>query len=156
MQTKITQALEEAISVMEGLSGEWQCKSIIKLCQEALEISKGIPDKSVAFVNANEDIVHEIQIAPWTDLYIIPTTEKLQSLEVLKNRAKVALGDSDVVCELAEALKPLANLDLSPGGLDKARDEQVVYARDDSKITVGDVRKARAALATVRSTTNED
>ena len=47
---------------------------------------------------------------------------------------------------LAEALRPLANLDLRPDGFDKRPDDQQIYARDRTAITVGDVRRAQAAL----------
>lgn len=47
---------------------------------------------------------------------------------------------------LAEALRPLAELDLRPDGFDKRPDSQVFYARDRTAITVGDVRRAQAAL----------
>ena len=53
------------------------------------------------------------------------------------------------VAALIEALRPLANLDLRPGAFDKLDNSQVVYARDNTTITVGDVRRARAALARV-------
>lgn len=47
---------------------------------------------------------------------------------------------------LRAALLPLANLDLRGSGFDQRPDDQIVYARDTTKITVGDVRRARAAL----------
>ena len=47
---------------------------------------------------------------------------------------------------LAEALRPLAELDLTPGDYDNRPDSQPIYARNRTAITVGDVRKARAAL----------
>ena len=47
---------------------------------------------------------------------------------------------------LAEALRPLANLDLRPDGFDKRPDDQTIYARDQTAITVGHVRRAQAAL----------
>ena len=46
---------------------------------------------------------------------------------------------------LAEALRPLAGLDLRPDGFDKRPDDQTIYARDRTAITVGDVRRAQAA-----------
>lgn len=54
------------------------------------------------------------------------------------------------VAELIEAIKPLAALDLRPDGFDKRDDSQPVYARDKTVITVGDVRRASAALANCR------
>lgn len=57
---------------------------------------------------------------------------------------------ADAVAELIEAIKPLAALDLRPGGFDKRDDSQPVYARDNTVITVGDVRRAAAALARCR------
>ena len=50
------------------------------------------------------------------------------------------------VDRLAEALRPLAELDLTPDDFDKRPDSQPIYARNKTSITVGDVRKARAAL----------
>lgn len=50
------------------------------------------------------------------------------------------------VQDLEEAIKPLAQLDLRPDGFDKRPDEQVVYARDNSTIKVGDVRRAAGLL----------
>ena len=47
---------------------------------------------------------------------------------------------------LREALRPLAELDLRPGGMGSRPDDSVVYARDKSRITVGDVKRARALL----------
>lgn len=49
--------------------------------------------------------------------------------------------------DLLEALRPFAALDLRPDGFDKSDDSQPVYARDNSVITVGDVRRAVAAIA---------
>lgn len=49
--------------------------------------------------------------------------------------------------ELLEALRPFAELDLRPDGFDQRDDSQPIYARDNSVITVGDVRRARAAIA---------
>ena len=54
------------------------------------------------------------------------------------------------VAGLIEAIKPLAALDLRPDGFDKRDDSQPVYARDKTVITVGDVRRASAALARCR------
>jgi len=59
-------------------------------------------------------------------------------------RARVA------VAELIEAIKPLAALDLRPDGFDRRDDSQPVYARGNTVITVGDVRRASAALARVQ------
>lgn len=53
----------------------------------------------------------------------------------------------DAVAELIEAIKPLAAIDLRPDGFDKRDDSQPVYARGNTVITVGDVRRASAALA---------
>ena len=47
---------------------------------------------------------------------------------------------------LAEALRPLAELDLTPDDFDQRPDSQPIYARNKTAITVGDVRKACAAL----------
>lgn len=47
---------------------------------------------------------------------------------------------------LAEALRPLAALDLTADDFDQRPDSQPIYARNNTVITVGDVRKARAAL----------
>lgn len=47
---------------------------------------------------------------------------------------------------LAEALRPLAELDLTPDDFDQRPNSQPIYARNNTVITVGDVRKARAAL----------
>lgn len=66
--------------------------------------------------------------------------EHLESL--IESRAAVG--------ELIEAIKPLAALDLRPDGFDKRDDSQPVYARDNTVITVGDVRRAAAALARCR------
>lgn len=49
--------------------------------------------------------------------------------------------------ELLEALLPFSALDLRPDGFDKRDDSQPVYARENSVITVGDVRRAVAAIA---------
>lgn len=49
--------------------------------------------------------------------------------------------------DLLEALEPLANLDLHAGEFDKMPDDQIVYERNNSRITCGDVRRARAAIA---------
>ena len=46
---------------------------------------------------------------------------------------------------LAEALRPLAGLDLTPDDFDQRPDSQPIYARNKTAITVGDVRKARPA-----------
>ena len=54
------------------------------------------------------------------------------------------------VAELIEAIKPFAALDLRPDGFDKRDDSQPVYARDKTVITVGDVRRASAALTRCR------
>ena len=59
--------------------------------------------------------------------------------ELIEARAAVA--------ELIEAIKPLAAIDLRPDGFDKRDDSQPVYARGNTVITVGDVRRASAALA---------
>src|SRR5687768_18131697 len=53
---------------------------------------------------------------------------------------------SAAIAGLVEALRPLAGLDLRGDGFDKRPDSQPVYARDASVITVGDVRRAVAAL----------
>ena len=50
------------------------------------------------------------------------------------------------VDRLAEALRPFAELDLTPDDFDKRPDSQPIYARNKTAITVGDVRKARVAL----------
>ena len=47
---------------------------------------------------------------------------------------------------LAEALRPLAELDLTLDDFDNRPDSQPIYARNKTAITVGDVRKARDAL----------
>lgn len=49
--------------------------------------------------------------------------------------------------KLLEALRPLAGIDLRPGGFDELADDQPIYARENSVITVGDVRRAIAAIA---------
>jgi hypothetical protein len=49
--------------------------------------------------------------------------------------------------DLLEALRPFAELDMRPDGFDKRDDSQPIYARDNSVITVGDVRRAVAAIA---------
>ena len=51
---------------------------------------------------------------------------------------------------LEVALRPLAELDLRPDGFDERPDTQTIYARDNSRITVGDVRRAIAAIAAQR------
>lgn len=53
---------------------------------------------------------------------------------------------TSILDELMEAVKPLANLDLQAGQLEKYDDSLTVYQRDNSKITIGDIRKARLAL----------
>lgn len=53
----------------------------------------------------------------------------------------------DEVEALRAALKPLAGLDLRPGQFESLADTQVVYARDNTTITVGDVRRARELTA---------
>lgn len=52
--------------------------------------------------------------------------------------------------ELTDALRPLAELDLRPGAFDAMGDDQTVYARDKSVITVGDVRRAKKLLSDAR------
>ena len=54
---------------------------------------------------------------------------------------------------LAEALRPLAELDLTPDDFDQRPDSQPIYARNKTAITVGDVRKACAALEQERRPT---
>ena len=44
------------------------------------------------------------------------------------------------------AIVPLADLDLRPDSLDRQPDDRIIYARNRTTITVGDVRRARAAL----------
>ena len=60
------------------------------------------------------------------------------------------LNARDAVAELIEAIKPLAALDLRPDGFERRGDSQPVYARGNTVITVGDVRRASAALARVQ------
>ena len=59
---------------------------------------------------------------------------------------RVGIAAHDRAERLAEALRPLAELDLRPDGFDKRPDDQTIYARDRTAITVGHVRRARAAL----------
>ena len=54
--------------------------------------------------------------------------------------------------ELLEALKALARLDITAGGVQDKADNSVVYARDKSVITVGDVKRARQAIAKAEGT----
>lgn len=49
--------------------------------------------------------------------------------------------------ELLDALMPLASLDMVGNGDDMRDDDKILYARDKTTITVGDVRRARAAIA---------
>lgn len=68
----------------------------------------------------------------------------------------VILRDSDYAdlnqqrAELLEALRPLAALDLEPDDLSREPDARAIYARNKSCITVGDVRRAIAAISTQR------
>lgn len=74
-------------------------------------------------------------------------TIKADRAEYLRQKGEEARA---AVAELIEAIKPLAELDLRPDGFDKRPDDQTIYARDRSAITVGDVRRAAAALARCR------
>lgn len=71
-------------------------------------------------------------------------------LERILNCGESMRDVHDAVAGLIEAIKPLAELDLRPDGFDKRPDDQTIYARDRSTITVGDVRRAAAALARFR------
>lgn len=73
--------------------------------------------------------------------------ERLSAILATLPEPGVVSDYSAAVVELIEAIKPLAALDLRPDGFDKRDDSQPVYARDNSVITVGDVRRAAAALA---------
>lgn len=57
---------------------------------------------------------------------------------------------------LEEALRPLAALDLTADGFDQRPDSKPIYARNNTVITVGDVRKARAALHHTATQENDD
>ena len=46
-----------------------------------------------------------------------------------------------------DCLKPLAALDLEPDDLLRCADDRIVYARNKTQITVGDVRRAQATIA---------
>lgn len=64
----------------------------------------------------------------------------------LHEQVRRMAADATRAERLAEALRPLAALDLTPDGFDKRPDDQIVYQRNSSTITVGDVRRAAAAL----------
>lgn len=49
--------------------------------------------------------------------------------------------------EAVEALRPFAGLDMSP--YEVARGERTFYQLNETEITVGDIRKARAVLAKI-------
>jgi hypothetical protein len=77
--------------------------------------------------------------------------ERLQSINSgLCRKSNYYLIDSarwqELAEWLAEALRPLAALDPTADGFDQRPDSQPIYARYNTVITVGDVRKARAAL----------
>lgn len=55
-----------------------------------------------------------------------------------------------VVRQLVDAIEPLAHLDLKAGQLEKYDDDLTVYQRDNTKITIGDIRRAQAALAAAK------
>ena len=55
-----------------------------------------------------------------------------------------------VVRQLVNAIEPLAHLDLKAGQLEKYDDDLTVYQRDNTKITIGDIRRAQAALAAAK------
>lgn len=55
-----------------------------------------------------------------------------------------------------DCLKPLADLDLEPDDLVRCHDDRVVYARNKTQITVGDVRRAQAAIAALQRMIEED
>ncbi len=76
---------------------------------------------------------------------LTPAYEGVNSREAEETRANARLIAA--APKLLEALRPLAGLDLRPGGLDQRADSQVIYAREKSQITVGDVRRAIAAIA---------
>jgi hypothetical protein len=54
-----------------------------------------------------------------------------------------------LVSQLGDAIRPLARLDLNPGGFDMMPPDQVVYRRDNSVITVGDVKEAAHLLNSI-------
>ncbi len=92
-----------------------------------------------------------VDLEEWRDACVSSATEALRA-EVERLKA-VAHGFVDEIAEkdrradrLAEALRPLAELDLRPDNLETAPDWQTIYARNKSEIKVGDVRRARAAL----------
>lgn len=85
------------------------------------------------------------------------TAAKDAEIEALREQAdkfKLQVRDTCVRAEkaearaerLAEALRPLAELDLTPDDFGQRPDSQPIYARNKTAITVGDIRKACAAL----------
>ena len=96
----------------------------------------------------------------------LPRTTATQAAELVELRSTIEAlrAEREVICaeavkyadksgrleakvdRLAEALRPLADLDLTPDDFDKRPDSQPIYARNKTAITVGDVRKARVAL----------
>lgn len=95
------------------------------------------------------------KLGPQIDAMKARVAELEQQLQ-FKDKQIAALNSE--LCSVAEsrdaacaALLPLAGLDLRPGQFDKMDDSQVVYARDKSQITVGDVRKAREVLQSMTS-----
>lgn len=74
---------------------------------------------------------------------------KAERSELIDDVESMQRTNNDLAAEnerLRAALLPLANLDLRGSGFDQRPDDQIVYARDTTKITVGDVLRARAAL----------
>src|SRR5690606_9747755 len=77
---------------------------------------------------------------------ILNSPVAVRRAELVRQQAAIREARAAVV-ELIEAIKPLAAIDLRPDGFDKRDDSQPVYARGDTVITVGDVRRASAAIA---------
>ena len=107
-----------------------------------------------ALDNAARDIktLREVRDAHAAEIEALRAEREVIVAEALKYAGKYGRLEAKVD-RLAEALRPLAEIDLTPDDFDQRPDSQPIYARNKTAITVGDVRKACAALEQERRPT---
>lgn len=115
--------------------------------QAALELRDSQVGEPKAWGNLSEDFADSERVLITNDVDAKKYHEQVYDLTPLFTTPPTA----QINQQLVDALKPFAEFDLRGGNLGDRDDNQPVYARDKTVLTVGDFKRAQAALTAAKS-----
>ncbi len=117
----------------------------LKLTEEELDDVQGKLDDADEFSSGCIALIlRHVGEAELEEDDLVSITDLEQAIMRYESDRDAAVRERDAA---VEALRPFAGLDMSP--YEGARDERTFYQLNETEITVGDIRKARAVLAKI-------